>query len=122
MMILRHGVDIIEIERVQLAIQRHGDKLLKRVYTSREIEDCSGEVRSLAARFAAKEAVAKALGCGFGRIGWVEVEIQRSPIGEPQLILYGKAQTLSDELGLTNWSVSLSHTNQHAIASAVAIG
>jgi holo-[acyl-carrier protein] synthase len=121
-MILKHGIDIIEINRVREAIDRHGQRLMARVYTSKEIQDCAGDVRSLAARFAAKEAVAKALGCGFGKIGWSEVEIRRGEDGEPKLILYGRALKVSEMIGLTIWSVSLSHTEQHAVASAVALG
>jgi holo-[acyl-carrier protein] synthase len=121
-MILRTGIDLIEIERVGEAVERHSGRLLKRVFTEKEIADCYGNVPSLAVRFAAKEAVSKALGTGFGEIGWQEVEIQRGNQGEPILILHGRAEKLANKIGLTTWSVSLSHTNTMAVATVTAVG
>jgi len=77
---------------------------------------------SLAARFAAKEAVAKALGCGIGQVSWQEIEILRDDANAPVLHLHGAAQALADKIGLTTWSLSLSHTETHAIAFVAAIG
>ena len=77
---------------------------------------------SLAARFAAKEAVSKALGTGIGRVAWREIEILRGPARQPVLVLSGEAQLLAQQLGLDQWTVSLSHTQGHAIALVVAIG
>lgn len=115
------GIDLIEIERVQQAIQRHGQRFLGRVFTAQELSECNGHVDSLAARFAAKEAVAKALGTGIGQIGWQEVEILRGPQNEPLLMLHGAAAELAAEKGWQTWSLSLSHTHAHAIAMVVAI-
>jgi len=119
---LSTGIDLIEIERVADVIARQGERFLQRVYTPRELADCGGRSESLAARWAAKEATAKALGCGIGDVGWQEIEIQRDENGAPSLHLYGEAARLAEERGLATWSVSLSHSQSHAIALVVAIG
>lgn len=123
---LASGVDLIEICRVRKALDRHGERFLSRVFTPLELEDLGPEpaakAASLAARFAAKEAVAKALGTGIGQIGWLEIEIRRGPAGEPRLYLYGEAARLAQARGLQHWSVSLSHTAEHAVAFVVAAG
>ncbi len=122
---LRTGVDTIEIARVQAAIDRHGDRFLQRVYTEGELADCRGRAESLAARFAAKEAVAKALGTGIwrGGVSWSDIEVRRhSTSGAPILLLHSAAGDLAEELGLTEWSLSLSHDRTHAIAFVVAQG
>ena len=119
---LRTGVDIIEVSRIDDAILRHGDRFFQRFYTLRELIEAEGRTPALAARFAAKEAAAKALGCGIGDVGWKEIEVARDVRGGPQLVLHGAAKALAAELGLTEWSVSLSHTHEHAMAVVVAIG
>jgi len=122
---LRTGVDLIEIERIQTAIDRHGSRFLARVYTARELVYCRGRVESLAGRFAAKEAVAKALGTGIWRhgVGWTDIEVLRDlQSGAPQLQLHNAAATCASTLGLHEWSVSLSHDRARAIAFVVAIG
>jgi holo-[acyl-carrier protein] synthase len=121
-MILRTGVDLIEIDRVAVVIARHGKHYLDRVYTPAELEQCGRRTESLAGRFAAKEAVAKVLGCGIGEVGWKEIEVLGDEQNAPVLILHGAAELKANELGLTNWSVSLSHSMSHAVAVAVAIG
>ena len=122
-MILSTGIDLIEIERVASAIGRHGDRFLNRIYTPRELKDCAGNAASLAARFSAKEATAKALGTGFGgKLAWDEIEIQRGENREPILVLYKKAKLIAKEKKLTTWSVSLSHSQSHAIAMVVGMG
>lgn len=121
---MRTGVDLIEISRVQKAIERHGNRFLNRVYTSGELSDCRDRVESLAARFAAKEAVAKALGTGIWRHGieWTDIEVRRNPqSGAPALYLYSAAATHSRDLQLAEWSISLSHDRERAIAFAVAL-
>ncbi|MBT3188151.1 MAG: holo-ACP synthase [Anaerolineae bacterium] len=120
---LTTGIDLIEIERIASAVQRHGERFLNRIFTKREIEDCAGRAESLAARFAAKEAAAKALGVGFGKeIAWDEIEIQRGKEGAPKLIFYRKAAHLAEKQNFIAWSVSLSHSQSHAIAMVVGIG
>ena len=117
---LTNGVDIIDIERVQDSIARHGDRFLTRVFTPQELVEAGNNPASLAARFAAKEAVAKALGCGIGEIGWREIEVRRDPARRPQLFLHGAAAQMAERLGLRHWSLTLSHT--HTIAIAFVIG
>ncbi len=117
---LRVGVDFIEVERIDEAILRHGDRFFQRFFTAQELIDAGGRTPALAARFAAKEAAAKALGCGIGDVGWKEIEIVRGPNHEPQLVLHGAAHRLAHDLCLREWSVSLSHTHEHAMALVVA--
>lgn len=119
---LRTGIDFIEIERFNVAIQRHGERFLERVFTLRELEEVGDNVASLAARFAAKEATAKALGTGIGDVGWQEIEILRGPERQPNLLLHGRASDLAESLDLETWSLSLSHSQSHAIALVVALG
>jgi holo-[acyl-carrier protein] synthase len=121
-MIVRNGVDLIEINRVQDAIDRHGERFLARVFTETEQRDCKGRVASLAARFAAKEAVAKALGCGIGDVSWLDIEVCSDELKAPYLVLHGEGERRATQLGLSNWSLSLSHTHSQAIAFVVAIG
>jgi holo-[acyl-carrier protein] synthase len=121
-MTLASGVDLIEIARVKEAIDRHGERFLERVFTPSELESCRGRSESLAARFAAKEAAAKALGCGIGEVGWRDIEVVGNANSAPLLRLHGDAARLAEEQGLTHWSVSLTHTHQHAMAFVVAVG
>ncbi len=118
---LRTGVDLIEIERFTSAYERYEQRLLQRLFTSTELAENGLNMASLAARFAAKEAVAKAFGTGIGRVAWHDIEICRGEAGEPILHLYGTARRLADEQHLDTWSISLSHTQNYAIALAVAI-
>ena len=119
---LRTGVDLIEISRIEEVVSRHGKHYLERIYTSAELELCGKRVESLAGRFAAKEAVVKALGSGIGEITWKEVEILGDEQNAPVLHLYGKAAQKAEALGLTSWSVSLSHSQSYVVAFVVAIG
>ena len=119
---LKTGIDLIEISRLQEALDKHGDRFLHRVFTEREIAEVGDRIDSLAARWAAKEAIAKAFGTGIGDIQWKEVEILRGPNREPVLHLHGNAKALAEKEGLTAWSVSLSHTNVYAVAMVVAGG
>ena len=117
---IRCGVDMIECERIAAGIDRLGERFLNRLFTPGERQDCGGKAYRLAARFAAKEAVAKALGSGIGDIRWVEIEIRTSAKRRPKLLLHGKADELAKELGLAEWDISLSHSDTLAIAIAVA--
>lgn len=121
-MILKTGIDIIEIPRIQAALDRHGEHFLKRVFTDLEIYECQGRADALAARFAAKEAASKALGTGIGPIAWREVETLHKWSGEPYLILHGSAERIARVRGLTTWAVSLSHSRDNAVAVVVASG
>jgi holo-[acyl-carrier protein] synthase len=119
---LSSGVDLIEIKRVREAIKRHGNQFLDRIFTDAELQACGGRVESLAARFTAKEAVAKALGTGIGDVGWKEIEVVGDENRAPSVRLSGTAEKVSKEKGLKVWSLSLSHTHTHAIAFVVATG
>ena len=119
---LTAGVDLIEIERIAEAIGRHGERFVQRVFTEGERRECNGRFASLAARFAAKEAVAKALGCGIGDVTWLEIEVVGDENNAPHLALHGAGKALAEKLGLGQWSLSLSHTHEHAIAFVVAMG
>ena len=116
------GVDLIEIERVTQAIERHGERFLNRIFTPQELAELKGNPASLAGRFAAKEAAAKALGTGIGLVAWQEIEILRGPAREPLLFLHGAAAELAAQKHLTKWTVSLSHTETLAVAAVFAIG
>ncbi|MBK8902713.1 MAG: holo-ACP synthase [Anaerolineaceae bacterium] len=116
------GVDMIEIARIERGIQRHGDRFLQRFFTGQEIAYCNGRIPSLAGRFAVKEAVSKALGTGIGDISWTDVEVVCDGRGKPQLVLHNQANTLAANQGLTQWDISLSHTDTHAIGFVVALG
>ncbi len=119
---IRCGTDMIECERIAAGIERFGERFLRRFFTVGERQDCADQPHRLAARFAAKEAVAKALGTGIGDVSWVEIEIRTD--GErrrPTLALHGKAAALAQAMQLTEWDVSLSHSESLAIAVAVAL-
>lgn len=118
---LSTGVDLIEIERVREAIERHGERFIARIFTETEQRECGGRFASLAARFAVKEAVAKALGCGIGDVGWLDIEVRGDENRAPHLYLHGEGERVAKKLGLSNWSVSISHTETQAIAFVVAM-
>lgn len=116
------GVDIVEVARVRAVLSRHRERFLARVFTPQEVSDCSGRVTSLAARWAAKEAVSKALGSGWEGICWTDIEIVRLAGGRPTVALHGQARTAAARLGLTQWAISLSHSDAYAVAFVIAAG
>jgi holo-[acyl-carrier protein] synthase len=118
--VLSVGVDIIEIPRIRRAVERWGDHLLQHVYTPAEIAYCRGRVPELAARFAGKEAISKALGTGIAGISWTEMEILPDPRGKPLVTLYGRALVRAQALGLSEWAISLSHSEENALAFVAA--
>ncbi|MBZ0303087.1 MAG: holo-ACP synthase [Anaerolineae bacterium] len=118
---IRCGIDSIEIERVEAGIARLGERFLNRFFTPGEREDCGDQPHRLAARLAAKEAVAKALGTGIGDVSWRDIEVRcNNPRGRPTLHLHGAAAAEAAELGLTEWDISLTHNRAYASAVAVA--
>jgi len=121
-MIVRSGIDIIEITRLESIRVSIRKRFIKRVYTTQEIAQAHERDNILAGLFAAKEAVSKALGTGIGRVHWQDIEILHLNTGQPVAHLHGQAKIIADELGLTEWSVSISHDRTKAIAVAVAIG
>jgi holo-[acyl-carrier protein] synthase len=121
-MALAVGVDLIEVERVTAVLARHPRRFLTRHFTAAECAECGLNAQRLATRWAAKEAVSKALGTGIGDVGWHEIEIVCDAAGAPRVQLHGRALARAQALGLVTWSVSLSHTAQHAAAVAAAVG
>jgi holo-[acyl-carrier protein] synthase len=121
-MILKTGVDIIEISRLEQVNPAIRVRFLQRVYTPMELEQVGNSYASLTGRFAAKEAVSKALGTGIGWVRWQDIEIQRGQYGQPELHLYGNAQKSAEQQGLTTWSVSITHDRDKAVAFVVAVG
>lgn len=114
------GVDIIEIERVARVLGQHGERFLNRVYTPAEVKYSRGRVPELAARFAAKEAISKALGTGLRGVDWREMEILPDRRGKPLVFLHGRALERAKYLGLNHFAVSLSHSRDFAVAFVVA--
>ena len=112
------GVDIIEIGRINRAVSRWQDSFLKRIYTPAELEG-HRSVSGLAARFAAKEAVMKALGTGIRGVGWRDIEILTNGDGAPAVKLYGRALQRSTEIGIERFDISLSHSRKYAIAFVI---
>jgi len=113
-----NGIDIIEIARIQKAIDRRGEAFLHRVYTDSEVKLYRKSPASLAVRFACKEAVMKLLGTGRRGVSWREIETLSHPSGKPLLNLYGRAQNEANRLGMKEIAISLSHSKEYAIASA----
>ena len=117
------GIDLIEVERIEAAIARYGDRFLARVFTENELQYCRGHAHQLAARFAAKEAVSKSLGVGIqyrDGVCWREIEIVSDERGKPAIQLTGAAACRAAQLKLRDFAVSLSHTREHAIAMVIA--
>ena len=113
------GIDIIEISRIQRAAERWDGRFLQRIFTGAELALCRNKPQSLAIRFAGKEAVMKLLGTGIRGVSWRDIEILAHPGGKPLLKLCGGARREADRLGLNDIDVSLAHSAEYAIASAV---
>ena len=126
MKILGTGIDIVETARIAESIKRHGEKFLARVFTAGEREYCAAMRKPetfYAARFAAKEAISKAFGTGFGaQLGWLDIDIRRKASGEPFVILSGDGAATAKRLGVTEIRISMSHSDHYAVANALAIG
>lgn len=125
---LTTGVDLVEIQRIARALSRWGTNFELRVWTTSERLYCRGRIESLAVRWAAKEAVAKALGVGLRGLGtpsagvaWTDIEVLRDNHGRPTLTLHGAAQQRAAVLGIGEWSLSLSHSRSMAIAFVVGL-
>ena len=123
---LSTGVDILHVPRMEKAIERYGQRLLARCFTAREIIACRGYPAEFAVRYAAKEAVSKALGVGLrvmahNGVQFHDVEILPDRFGKPHVHLHGYAAERAQELGLTEWAVSLTHEKEYAVAFVVAM-
>src|SRR2546423_6640194 len=126
MSVLVIGVDLVENARIEHSLERFGERFLRRIFTVGEIEYSQSmkyPARHLAARFAAKEAVSKAFGTGIGKaMGWKDIDVHRKPSGEPFVVLEGGAKKLAEQRNVSNVSISLSHTEHHAMAVIVVEG
>ena len=122
-MIIGSGIDLVEIERIEQSVARYGQRFLDRVFTPAEQAYCQRKrkaAESFAARFAAKEAGAKALGTGIGYgVNWREIEVARAPSGRPSLVFHGRAAEIAAHMGVRHAALSLTHSNQLASASVI---
>ena len=113
------GIDIIEIARIARVLDRYGERFLGRIYTEGEVVYCRGRPPQLASRFAAKEAMMKALGTGVKGVRWRDIEIVRRKGRAPMVMLHGTAKNKADQLGISELALSLSHSKEFAVASVV---
>jgi holo-[acyl-carrier protein] synthase len=122
-MIIGTGIDIAEVPRIRQSIERFGDRFLRRIYTAGEIRYCESKanrVERYAARFAAKEAAMKALGTGWSHgVRWRDCEVTRLPGGRPTITFHGRADEIAARLGVKNAALSISHTEEQAIAQVI---
>ena len=125
MAIISHGIDLVEVQRIERMLQEHGDRFVRRVFTEGErayAESAEGgRGERYAARFACKEAVFKALGTGWGQgVGWSDIDVVRNADGQPGLRISGGAADRARTLGITSWLLSITHTAGLAMASVIA--
>lgn len=126
MRIIGHGIDMVDCRRIEQLIERHGDRFLNRVFTAAE-QDYSKKNRRrmehLGGRFAVKEAIMKVLGTGWRNgIAWTDIETKNDSLGKPTVQLTGKIATIAEQIGVKDISISITHTKELAIASAIAMG
>jgi len=125
MVIIAHGIDLVDCPRIEQMIQKHGERFVRRVFTDTEqayAKANKNEIEKLAGRFAAKEAVLKLIGTGWrGKIAWTDIEIINNAVGQPEVTVTGEVKRIAGELGIDHISVSITHTANFAIASAVAL-
>jgi holo-[acyl-carrier protein] synthase len=115
------GIDMIEVERIRKVYEKHGERFLARVFTQNEVQQCRGKLTRLAGRFAAKEAISKALGTGMRGVKWREMEIVQLRSGRPSVRLHGFAKQRSIQLGLSAFDVSIADLAQLSIAIAIGV-
>jgi holo-[acyl-carrier protein] synthase len=125
MEIVAHGIDLVDCPRIEEMVKRHGERFVNRIFTAAEqayAEANKNKIEKLAGRFAAKEAVLKLIGTGWrGSIAWTDIEIVNNLAGQPGVTLHGEVEKVADKLGVKHISVSITHTANFAIASAVAL-
>jgi holo-[acyl-carrier protein] synthase len=125
MEIVAHGIDLVDCPRIEDMIKRHGERFIDRVFTKAEqayAEANRNNIEKLAGRFAAKEAILKLMGTGWrGKIAWTDIEVVNNDVGQPEVTLSGEVKKIADKLSIEHISVSITHTANFAIASAVAI-
>lgn len=126
MSVIALGIDLVEVERIRGLLQRSGERFKERMFREDEVaycDACADPAMHYAARFAAKEAIVKALGTGFAEgVGWNEVEVRRAANGMPSILLHGGAKKVADEMGVKKVLITLTHTASAAAASAVLLG
>lgn len=125
MEIVAHGIDLVDCARIEEMVARHGERFIQRIFTAAEqayAEANKNKIEKLAGRFAAKEAILKLVGTGWrGKIAWTDIEIVNNSSGQPEVTLGGEVEKIADKLGIKHISVSITHTANFAIASAVAL-
>lgn len=125
MEVVAHGIDLVDFPRIQEMANRHGQRFLDKVFTTAEqayAEANKNGIEKLAGRFAAKEAILKLMGTGWrGKIAWTDIEIVNNAAGQPEVTLRGEVEKIASKLGIRHISISITHTANFAIASAVAI-
>ena len=125
MEIVAHGIDLVDCPRIEEMIKRHGERFINRIFTAAEqayAEANKDRIEKLAGRFAAKEAILKLMGTGWrGKIAWTDIEVVNNPAGQPEVTLDGEVKKLAEKFGIKHISVSITHTANFAIASAVAL-
>ncbi len=125
MEIVAHGIDLVDCPRIEEMIKRHGERFVNRVFTANEqayAEANKNSIEKLAGRFAAKEAILKLIGTGWrGKIAWTDIEVINNSTGQPEITLSGEVEKIADKLRIKHISVSITHTANFAIASAVAL-
>ncbi len=125
MKILSHGIDLVEFGRLERMLDKHGQRMLDRVFTAREQADAErvrNRIERLAGRFAAKEAVMKLVGTGWrDGVGWTDVEVVNNALGQPLVHVSGRIGELAEQKGIEQITISITHTDRFAIASAVAL-
>ncbi len=125
MEILAHGIDLVDCPRIEEMVARHGERFVQRIFTAAEqayAESNKNKIEKLAGRFAAKEAILKLMGTGWrGKIAWTDIEIINNSSGQPEVTLDGEVEKIADKLGIKHISISITHTANFAIASAVAL-
>ena len=123
--IIAHGIDLVDFPRIAEMVERHGDRFVNRVFTAAEqAYACSNRntIEKYAGRFAAKEAILKLLGTGWrGKIAWTDIEVTNNSAGRPEVTLSGEVKAIADRMGIKHISISITHTANFAIASAVAL-
>ncbi len=123
--IIAHGIDLVDCPRIEEMVERHGERFLNRVFTPAEQDrarDRKNSIESYAGRFAAKEAILKLIGTGWrGRIAWTDIEVTNDLAGRPLVTLSGEVERIAREMGIERISISITHTANFAIASAVAL-
>jgi len=125
MEIVAHGIDLVDCSRIEEMVERHGERFIGRIFTAAEqayAESNKNTIEKLAGRFAAKEAILKLMGTGWrGKIAWTDIEIVNNSVGQPEVTLDGEVKKIAGRLGIEHVSVSITHTANFAIASAVAL-